>query len=189
MRGRPVPESGFTLVEVLIACALAAAVAAASGGVAQGSADRVRARQAARHLAGECMRARALALTRSTAVAISFGAETEGVPTALYADGNGNGVRAADISSGADPALSTPTRLADLYPGVRFGVVDPLAGSGPVRLGGSRLLTFSPLGTSTSGSLYIAGRDGSQYAIRLSGATARVRVLRLNRATGIWREL
>lgn len=189
MRGRPVPESGITLVEVLIACALAAVLAAASGGMAQGSADRVRARQAARHLAGECARARVLALARSTAVAISFGPESEGVPTALYADGNGNGVRAAEITSGTDPALSARTRLADLYPGVRFGVVDPTLGPQPVRLGGTRLLTFSPLGTSTSGSLYIAGLDGSQYALRLAGATARVRVLRLNRATGTWSEL
>ena len=189
MRGRPVPESGLSLVEVLIVCALAAVVAAASGGPALGSADRVRARQAARHLAGECARARVLALARSTAVAISFGPESEGVPTALYADGNGNGVRSAEIASGTDPALSAPSRLADRYPGVRFGVVDPVLGSGPVRLGGSRLLTFSPLGTSTSGSLYIAGRDGSQYAVRLAGATARVRVLRLNRATGIWSEV
>lgn len=179
----------MTLVEVLIACALAAVLAAASGGMARGSADRVRARQAARHLAGECARARVLALARSTAVAISFGPESEGVPTALYADGNGNGVRAAEITSGTDPALSAPTRLADLYPGVRFGVVDPTLGAQPVRLGGTRLLTFSPLGTSTSGSLYIAGRDGSQYALRLAGATARVRVLRLNRATSTWSEL
>ena len=189
MRGRSHPDSGLSLVEVLIACALAAGLAAASGGVAQGSADRVRARQAVRHLAGEFARARALALARSAAVAISFGPDTEGVPMAIYADGNGNGVRAAEISSGIDVALSPPRRLTQLFPGVRFGVVDSAAGSLPVRLGGTRLVTFSPLGTSTSGSLYLAGRDGSQYVLRIAGAAARVRILRLNRATGTWGEL
>ncbi|MEQ1898356.1 MAG: GspH/FimT family pseudopilin [Vicinamibacterales bacterium] len=189
MRGRPHPDSGLTLVEVLVACALAAGLAAMSGGVAHGAVDRTRARQAARHLAGELARARALALARSVAVAISFGPDTAGVPTALYADGNGNGVRAAEIASGTDFALSPPRRLAELFPGVRFGVVDPAAGTLPVRLGGTRLVTFSPLGTSTSGSLYLAGRDGSQYVLRIAGAVARVRVLRLNRSTGTWGEL
>ena len=99
------------------------------------------------------------------------------------------GVRAAEISSGIDVALSPPRRLTQLFPGVRFGVVDSAAGSLPVRLGGTRLVTFSPLGTSTSGSLYLAGRDGSQYVLRIAGAAARVRILRLNRATGTWGEL
>lgn len=188
MRGRSHPESGFTLVEVMIACALLGTLAAMVGGAAPGSTDRARARQAVRYLAGELARARAHALALSVAVAVGFGSENEGVPTALFADGNGNGVRASEIAAGTDPGLSSPVRLADLFPGVRFGLTESSAGASSVRLGGSRLLTFSPLGTSTSGSLYITGHDGSQYAVRITGTTARVRVLRLNRATGTWGE-
>lgn len=189
MRRRSDQDFGFTLVEVLIACAIAVSLAATMGGVALGSIDRGQARQAVRYLVAECARARGEALARSVAVAIGFGPESEGSPMSLHADGNGNGVRSAEIISGTDPLLSAPRRLADLFPGVRIGTVDPAAGGTAVRLGGTRLLTFSPLGTSTSGSIYVTGRDGSQYALRIAGSAARVRLLRLNRSTGVWNQL
>jgi glutamate synthase domain-containing protein 3 len=67
--------------------------------------------------------------------------------------------------------------LADLFSGVAIAV-SGAAGSDPVRLGASNLLSFTPLGTATSGSVFVRGRDGSQFAIRVLGATGRVRVQR-----------
>jgi hypothetical protein len=55
-----------------------------------------------------------------------------------------------------------------------------------VQLGGSSLLSFTPSGTSTSGTIYILGRDGSQFAVRVLGVTGRVRLLRLDTASEEW---
>ncbi len=40
------------------------------------------------------------------------------------------------------------------------------------------LLSFSPVGTSTSGSIFIVGRDRAQFRVRVLGATARTRLQR-----------
>src|SRR5689334_24679855 len=50
-----------------------------------------------------------------------------------------------------------------------------------LRIGNTSLLVFSPLGSSTSGTLYVAAHRGPQMAIRVFGATGRVRVLMLDR--------
>ena len=61
------------------------------------------------------------------------------------------------------------------FTGVTFGIVEgvpdadgqPAAGSDGVRVGVSRLLTMNPDGTSSSGTVYVRGRDRSQYAVRV----------------------
>jgi hypothetical protein len=55
-----------------------------------------------------------------------------------------------------------------------------------VALSGTNILSLSPHGTATSGSIYIVGRDRTQWAVRVLGVTARARVLRFERATGAW---
>jgi hypothetical protein len=69
-------------------------------------------------------------------------------------------------------------RLFELFPGVAIGVSPTTPTDDPIRLGGSDILSFTPSGTSSSGTIYIAGRDGTQWAVRVLGATARTRVLR-----------
>jgi hypothetical protein len=39
-------------------------------------------------------------------------------------------------------------------------------------------VSFTPDGTASSGTVYVRGRGGAQYAVRVLGATARTRVLR-----------
>ena len=56
----------------------------------------------------------------------------------------------------------------------------------PVRIGSSSLMSFTPLGTATPGTIYLRGRDGSQYAVRVLGATGRTRVLRDAPGTREW---
>ena len=58
-----------------------------------------------------------------------------------------------------------------------------------VRVGLSRLLTMNPNGTSSSGTVYVRGRDRSQYAVRVLGATGRVRVLKYDYVRGRWLDL
>jgi hypothetical protein len=46
----------------------------------------------------------------------------------------------------------------------------------PVRFGVSDMLSFSPLGTATPGTFYLAG-ENAQAAVRVNGGTARVRLM------------
>jgi hypothetical protein len=112
----------------------------------------------------------------------------------VYSDGNGNGVLSADIASGRDVRVAGPYPLSGGAPGVSVainpGVPDPTPGNGmlsgdPVRFGKSDILSFSPFGTATPGTFYLAG-DAVQAAVRVNGGSARVRLM-LWRG-GKWRE-
>jgi hypothetical protein len=112
----------------------------------------------------------------------------------VYSDGNGNGVLSADIASGRDHRIAGPYPLSGGAPGVSVainpGVPDPTPGQGmlsgdPIRFGKSDILSFSPLGTATPGTFYLAG-DAVQAAVRVNGGSARVRLM-LWRG-GKWRE-
>ena len=59
-------------------------------------------------------------------------------------------------------------------------------GSDPIRLGISNSVSFSSLGTATSGTIYLTGRSRAQYAIRVFGGTGKIRVYRFNRQSGKW---
>jgi hypothetical protein len=55
-----------------------------------------------------------------------------------------------------------------------------------LRIGATPLLSLSPLGTATSGTLYIRGRDGTRMGVRILGATGRTRLLRYDPRSGAW---
>ena len=156
--------------------------------------DEMRTSMAARYLEGRIMNARMLAVKRSASVALRFEAVGPGYAFAEYLDGNGNGVRSAEIAAGIDPQLAPRQSLHDEFPAVVFGLragvpdVDGAritADSDGIRIGSSRILTLGPDGTATSGTLYLHGRRG-QYAVRVLGATGRTRVLRFDTGTGRW---
>lgn len=173
---------GFSLVELLVACACLAVVAAAFTLPVAASFDGARARQAAVFLVGEFEQARAAALTRSVAVGVYFGPDRDGTPFTMHLDGNGNGVRSAEVQRGVDPPIAPARRLQELFPGVRIADGD----ASGVRLGATRVLTFSPLGSATPGSVVVTGRHGTRYAVRVSGGSARLRVQRYNATSGVW---
>ena len=142
---------------------------------------------ATRFLASRMAVARAQAVMRSAHVALRFEAQSSGIVFRMFLDGNHNGVRAADITSGVDTPLESAVRLGDLFQGVAIAVTGA-AGTDPVRLGASNLLSFTPLGTSTSGSIFVRGRDGSQFAIRILGVTGRTRIERFLVRSNSWVE-
>src|SRR5262249_47378227 len=102
----------------------------------------------------------------------------------VYRDGNANGVRIRDITSGLDPPIERPVRFADRFPRVLLYLNDPDAVSSDT----TALVSFSPIATSTSVTLYVRGVYGSQCAVRVLGATGRTRVLRFVPATRQWIE-
>ena len=158
--------------------------------------DGLRAAAAARHLAALIQSTRVRAVTQSVHVGLRFERDGERYRYAMYADGDGDGLRARDIRSGVDARLVDFERIGDRFPGVAIGIAARLpgiagretlpAGSDPIRFGASDGLTFSPLGTATSGTLYLRHRSGRQLAVRVLGATGRIRILEFNKDTASW---
>lgn len=177
---------GFTVVDLVFTCAVVCVVCAVAIPQARSTIERARAVAAARYLASRMALARAQAVGRSTTIALRFVEGTTGITVTAVQDGNRNGVRARDIDLQIDKSIEAPITLADLFPGVEIGLTPQTPGSDPVQLGGSNILSFTPHGTASSGSVYIRGRDGSQWAVRVLGATGRIRVLRLVPASGEW---
>ena len=180
---------GFTVVEVLFVLMVMAIVMAAAAPPMLTGLDRARAIAAARRLAQQCGTARFHAVGRGQYVALQFTPAGDDYRAQMYADGNRNGVRASDVADRIDTPLGEGVLLSQDYPGVRIAL-DPAIGLGadPIRLSGSALLSFSPSGTATAGSVYVLGRDGTQLTVRVLGATGRTRVLRYERSTRSWEQ-
>jgi type II secretory pathway pseudopilin PulG len=163
---------------MLIVTALVAVLATIAVPQVLAGVDGSRTRAAARFLSARMALARMQAVARGANVGLQFSIGAGGVRFATYVDGDDDGVRTADIAAGIDSALDPPVRLSELFPGVDIGLtINGLPGD-PVQVGVSNILSFSPIGTATSGTVYIRGRDGAQQAVRVLGATARTRVLR-----------
>ncbi len=138
---------------------------------------------------GKFRRARSVAVRSGVKTAIRFEEREDGIYIALYADGNYNGVLSREIRSGVDRQIEGPQRLDGGVSGVRVAVdprlpkIPPASGkigsSDPIRFGRSNMVSFSPLGTATPGTFYLANQGG-QAAVRVTGTSARVRVM-------IWR--
>ena len=150
-----------------------------------GGLDRSRTVAAAHYLKQQCGAARIQAIGRSARVAVRFRQRGGDYELQAFVDRNGNGVRATDIDAGIDQPLGPPESLSLHFPGVRIGLV-PGLGSDPVKLGVGGLLTFTPIGTATPGSIFVVGKDGTQFALRILGATARTRLERYDARRKKW---
>jgi hypothetical protein len=141
---------------------------------------------AARYLGGRLGLARAQAVARGAAIGLRFDQEPRGFTFSVFQDGNANGIRTAEIQAGVDPLREPATSLFERFPGVDIGLAADSPASDALQLGQTNLLTFTPKGTATSGTIYIRDRQGSQWAVRVLGATGRVRVLRYEPRTRVW---
>ena len=166
------------------------AVVTIMGGIAASqvlsSANRSRGYAAARFFAGRLGLVRVQAVARGAAIGLRFDQEPRAITFSVFQDGDGNGIRSADIQSGIDRLLEPATALSDHFPGVDIGLSPDSPATEPVQLGRTNLLTFTPNGTATSGTIYISDRAGVQWAVRILGATGRTRVLRYDPATRKW---
>jgi hypothetical protein len=185
---------GMSLIDALLAVGVSATLLATAVPLTAAALDEVRTAMAARYLQARIVGARMQAIRRSARVALRFEPVLEDYRFAEYLDGNGNGVRTAEIGAGIDPEIAPRHWLRDSYAGVSFGLlpnvpdvdgVRSVARGDGVRIGVSRLLTLGPDGTATSGTLYLHGRR-SQYAIRVLGATGRTRLLRFDSGGQQW---
>jgi type II secretory pathway pseudopilin PulG len=142
--------------------------------------------------------ARSLALTRGRNVGVKFRKNGSRYEWALYGDGNGNGIRTAEIASGVDKFLgiAIPWSRNDVLPAIMKGSPVPDPGDprkvlnrldDPIRFNESDICSFSPLGESTPGSVYLwDGRD-RMAVVRVFGRTAKVRTLYYRRGEKEWK--
>jgi hypothetical protein len=154
---------------------------------------------AVRFVAGRVRGVRAEAVRRSRAVAWQFVRDSDGVRFRMCVDGDGDGVRAADIGAGVDLALEPWERLDRYFGGLAFGVAvsgpgieagDAVmeAGGDPLRIGAAEMITFGADGAGSSGTLFLCSRRGRQFAVRVNGLTGRVRVFEYRLESGRWIE-
>ena len=190
-------ERGATLVETAVATGIVVVAVGISVPLVTAGRHEQRVIDAARFMSGRFMLARASAARRGASVGIRFVADADGVRFRTYVDTNGNGVRTSDITGGVDLPIDEETRLGDHFGGVRFelsaatpaiGATAPAGnGADPIRLGVSDILAVTPLGTASSGTLYLRSREGHQAAVRILGATARARIHQFDFQAGRWR--
>ena len=187
-------SKGYSLLEVLVAITLMVILGGAAIPLAHNSVDRSRAAGAASYVAGRMALARFEAVKRSAHVAIRFIAQPDGYWLQSYVDGNRNGVLTRDIALGLDPPITAGERLDYHFSGVEFGIepnvtgIDPgpFNASDPIQIGSSTLLSFSPTGSCTSGTLFIRGLRGHQFAVRVLGTTGRTRIFEFNFGARAW---
>ena len=115
----------------------------------------------------------------------------------LFVDGNGNGVLTRDIETGVDPPIGPADSIAAHASGVTLRLNQRVldaggstwleAGSDPLRIGSTSLISCSPTGSLTGGTLYIGAARGPQLAVRITGSTGRLRVLHYDPTSAQWR--
>ena len=189
-------EAGYSLIELMFGLGLAATLGAVAIPQFRTGVDDLRAAGAARYLTTKLRQVRMEAVTRSKDVALQFVRGPTGYTFAVYVDENGDGVRTRDIQSGMDRRITPIERLPDLVGGVDFGVLpglppvesgSPAPGTDPIKLGSSDILTFTAIGTSSTGSLYLRSAGNAQYVVRVSGETGKTRVLKFDARLRQWK--
>ncbi|MBZ5640534.1 MAG: hypothetical protein LAO51_17485 [Acidobacteriia bacterium] len=186
-------DAGTTLAEILVVVAILAAAAIVAVPAGADLLSSARAEAGAREMATtfSALRFKSVALRRYRGLLF----ERRGRDWVYFEveDGNGNGLRTAEVRSGVDRTVSGPHRLEDdvekatpgVPPGGPFPEVPPGSArvdetSDPVQFGSSDLVSFSPAGSASSGTLYVTDRRNGLAAVVLYGPTARVRVWRFD---------
>jgi prepilin-type N-terminal cleavage/methylation domain-containing protein len=178
-------EKGHTLIEMVMVLAIIVIFGTLATPYVRAYSAEAHILGAGREFKSEFQKARSIAIRRNVQTAIRFEHQPDGDYYSVYADGNHNGVLAADIRSGQDWRMSGPFRLDGRAPGVRVGInpgvpsIPPETGlldtSDPIRFSAD-MVSFSPLGTATPGTFYLAG-DTVQGAVRVTGTDTKVRLM------------
>ncbi len=181
---------GAVLADAACACVLLALLVAGAVGATSAAFERWRAPTAARAAAADMRAARSRAVARLRSAGLLFERGPGGAwMVSLVDDGDGDGLRSDDIRRGIDPISLGPELIE-----TRWGVAPGFAASlqrlrspppdeqwlpdlsDPVRFGARDLLSCSPRGTATPGTLYLSDGRRRQMAVVVAGASARVRV-------------
>jgi hypothetical protein len=119
----------------------------------------------------------------------------------LHLDGDGDGIRSRDIAAGIDRRFAGPFSIGREFPGVRFGILErdripaipPRRGrlgnrGDPIQFGPADIVSFSPRGQSSSGTLYLTDHRRRMGAVVVYGPTVRVRLWNWRDAARRWEQ-
>jgi hypothetical protein len=192
-------RNGYTLVELLVVFAVVAGGVLVAMPTFSNLASSMSIRSAAAEVHRNLIRCRVAAIACRANVALRYELRNGRPFFVLYRDGNGNGVLASDIQRGVDRRLGVPIPWdrSDARPGflLETRIPDPsdpsraLASStDPIRFNRSDMCSFSPLGESTPGSIYITDGHSRMAVVRVWGVTGRVRTLYFRKGDREWTE-
>ncbi|HYX19687.1 MAG TPA: GspH/FimT family pseudopilin [Thermoanaerobaculia bacterium] len=192
------PNAGLSIFELLLGMTtLAGMLAIATPGVMR-LREEVSLRSAVHEASVAFYLARSYAISKNRNVGLKFRRNGDRYEWALYADGNGNGVRTAEIASGVDRFLGVtyPWTRNDVMPGIMTGTRVPDPGSpghyldhpeDPIRFNASDICSFSSMGESTPGSVYLWNAHDRMAVLRVFGQTAKLRSLYYRRGDREWK--
>jgi type IV fimbrial biogenesis protein FimT len=175
-------EAGFTLVELMVTVSVIAVLATISVPYLLVNLPTYRVNGAVRQLVADFRLARTRAVEAGVRCYVVFDTTNSEYVVALEADG------VDGYTAGSDDDVKTVS-IPDLYQGTVF--YDHGAPGGPVTFP-SDLASFTPRGTSSTGSVYLRpARDAGAPAPRqrkviVMGTTGRVRTERWNASLGDW---
>ncbi len=157
--------------------------------------------RSAAQVQGLLTRCRAVAVVRCRPCAVVFDHEADGGWRCYVAeDGDGDGVRRSDISSGQDPVVGrviTFMAAGGAGPGIlRDEPVPDPSGRGylegdlgdPIRAGRGNIISFSSRGTATPSSVYFTDHVGRMMVLRIYGGTGRINRLSWRRGWARWKQ-
>jgi len=198
--GRRTSGPGFTLPEALVALAIVGLAAGVGAPVYLEWAGRAPLAAAARELTAEYGAMRFRAVAQNRAQGLWFRRLQEGWGFQRVRDGNGNGLRVAELRSGVDEILDAVRFPQDRRGRATYGFVEggpfpgvppraePLVPSDdPIRFGRSDIVSFKGNGHASSGTVYLTDGRERMWAVVLYGRSGRVRAFRYDRREGRWK--
>lgn len=187
------PPAGVGVTEALVGLAIVgvAAAAAAPAWVEWRQRERVASAAWTVLTVSEGARLRALRDGRTRGLLMVSG---PGGGIGVAVDGDADGIATDDLASGRDPMERTTIDWKRIAPGAAPGG-RPARGPGGARIPADGIaapanrVSITPGGTSSSGSLYLAGPHGVLAAVRWYGPTGRVSVWLRRRPEANWERL
>ncbi|MFZ2491891.1 MAG: GspH/FimT family pseudopilin [Thermoanaerobaculia bacterium] len=189
-------QRGFTLIEMSATVSIIGLLVLVAVPSFSSLRRNAAARVAAKDLGAIFHLTRSRAIARGTNSGLKFvklGGEWQ---FAVYDDGDRDGIRNDDITKRVD-RLVVPHRPVFQQTDIAtiglpsYSIVDPDGDKlpptrSPVVFGNSTICSFSPTGESSPGTIYVTNRRDELYAVRVYGNTAKIRVLRYDRASRKW---
>lgn len=192
-------QRGQTLVEMVVMLVIMGLTATAAVPTFASAHRQAALRRATEQVRAQMWMARSEAVTTGYATALVFDRlDGGGWRCTVVRDGDGDGVRHADMAAGIDLPVRGVLELRADQAGLGFVTGVPIpdpSGNGamagdlddPVRAGSGDVLTFTPQGTSTSGTLYFSDGHRAMRALRIFGVTGRFRTLKWQVGWDKWR--
>jgi len=186
---------GYSLLELLTVMAIIGTIAVCAVPAFASYRRRMSVLAASEQLRNILRLTRSRAITSGHHVGVKFIAGAEWT-YAIYEDGDGDGVRNDDIERRIDRRLFGPAAVMPSFHIATIGLLkttvkDPdgdalKPDASPVQFGRSTICSFSPIGSSTPGTVYLIDGGGQLWAARCTGNGGRVRVLRYDSGRRKW---